>query len=291
MNQKNLDTIKHFLGFCKKELEIQSLPNISLVRDKSFVERSRSFGEYNPNGMSIRVFTTGRNLADICRSLAHELVHHRQHELGLIYNAAGETGTEIENDANSIAGILMREYGKLNLSVYDLDSSGIKGLAEGKQVGTLYHFTSYTSLIKIIKSDFVLTTTQTDIQPYVSFTRNKKFQSDTISTQARLTIDGDQLSNKYKITPHADTKAGYGRGSQDEAEERISLVKYPNGVDVSRYLIEVTLRKINTAFDWEDPDSFQDTEDFVEPPSLESYNEVLKLLKDNGIPYKIVDRY
>ena len=121
MNQKSLDTLKHFLGFCKKELEIQSLPKISLVVDKSFVENFRSFGEYSPNEMSIRVFITGRNLADVCRSLAHELVHHRQQELGLIYNSAGETGTEIENDANSIAGIIMREYGKLNLGVYDLD--------------------------------------------------------------------------------------------------------------------------------------------------------------------------
>lgn len=121
MNQNKLDILKHFLGFCKKELEIQSLPKISLITDKSFVENFRSFGEYNPGEMSIRVFIGGRNLADICRSLAHELVHHRQHELGLIYNSAGETGTEIENDANAIAGIIMREYGKLNLGVYSLD--------------------------------------------------------------------------------------------------------------------------------------------------------------------------
>lgn len=121
MNQKSLDTIKHFVGFCKKELEIQSLPSISFITDRSFVENFRSFGEYNPGKNTIKVFITGRNLADVCRSLAHELVHHRQQELGLIYNSAGETGTEIENDANSIAGIIMREYGKLNLGVYDLD--------------------------------------------------------------------------------------------------------------------------------------------------------------------------
>ena len=121
MNQKNLDILKHFVGFCKKELEIQSLPKISLVKDKSFVEMRRSFGEYNPGEMTVKVFITGRNLADVCRSLAHELVHHRQQELNLIYSDAGETGTEIENDANAIAGIIMREYGKLNLSVYNLD--------------------------------------------------------------------------------------------------------------------------------------------------------------------------
>jgi phage-related protein len=121
VNQKNLDILKHFVGFCKKELEIQSLPKISLVKDRSFVEMRRSFGEYNPGEMTVKVFITGRNLADVCRSLAHELVHHRQQELNLIYSDAGETGTEIENDANAIAGIIMREYGKLNLSVYNLD--------------------------------------------------------------------------------------------------------------------------------------------------------------------------
>ena len=121
MNQKNLDILKHFVGFCKKELEIQSLPKISLIKDRSFVETRRSFGEYNPGEMTVKVFITGRNLADVCRSLAHELVHHRQQELNLIYSDAGETGTEIENDANAIAGIIMREYGKLNLSVYNLD--------------------------------------------------------------------------------------------------------------------------------------------------------------------------
>lgn len=121
MNQKNLDILKHFVGFCKKELEIQSLPKISLIKDRSFVETRRSFGEYNPGEMTVKVFITGRNLADVCRSLAHELVHHRQQELNLIYSDAGETGTEIENDANAIAGIIMREYGRLNLGVYNLD--------------------------------------------------------------------------------------------------------------------------------------------------------------------------
>ena len=119
MNQRNLDTIKHFIGYCKKELEIQSLPRISLTTDKSFVENRRSFGEYNPGTVSVKVYIASRNLADICRSLAHELVHHRQFELDLIYDLAGETGTDIENDANAIAGVLMREYGRLNLAVYD----------------------------------------------------------------------------------------------------------------------------------------------------------------------------
>lgn len=164
-------------------------------------------------------------------------------------------------------------------------------IKEAKQVGTLYHFTSYSKLVKIINSGFVLTTEHKDIQPYVSFTRDKSMYSDSISTQVRLAIDGDGLSNRYKIMPHADVKAGYGRGSVDEMEERVSLLTYPQGVDISKYLRIVDIKKINENFNWDDPDTFQDTEDFVEPPSFEDYNEAVKLLKSKNIPYKIVEKY
>lgn len=122
LDQKTLDTLKHFIAYVKKELNIQSLPNIKLIGDKDYVSSFRSYGEYNPGENHIRVFYLGRNLADVCRSLAHELVHHRQMELGMIELGSGETGSEIENEANALAGILMRDYGKLNLSVYDLES-------------------------------------------------------------------------------------------------------------------------------------------------------------------------
>ena len=120
MPQNKLSILKDFIAFCKKELNIQILPKISLIKDKAFVEQNRSYGEYNPQTNTVKVFVTNRNLADICRSLAHELCHHRQNELDMIYDEAGNTGTDIENDANAMAGILMRDYGKLNLNVYDL---------------------------------------------------------------------------------------------------------------------------------------------------------------------------
>ena len=122
MNQNRLNTLKDFIGFCKAELNIQTLPKISLLNDKSFVEQNRSFGEYNPQTKAIKVVALNRNLADICRSLAHELCHHRQNELDMIYNEAGETGTDIENDANAMAGIIMRDFGKKNVDVYELNT-------------------------------------------------------------------------------------------------------------------------------------------------------------------------
>lgn len=132
MDQNKLNILKDFIAFCKKELNIQTLPKISLIKDKSFVEQNRSYGEYNPQTNALKVFYPGRNLADICRSLTHELCHHRQNELDMIYNDAGETGTDIENDANAMAGIIMRDYGKKNVDVYDLNpAASLNEIGEG----------------------------------------------------------------------------------------------------------------------------------------------------------------
>ena len=282
MNQNNTDTIKHFIKFCKEELNIQSLPHIKLIADKSFVEQFRSYGEYNLHLNQIKVFYPGRNLADVCRSLAHELVHHRQKELNMIAQESGETGSEIENEANALAGILMRDYGKLNLSIYDLDSP-MSNLNEARQVGNLYYFGPYRRLDRLVDNGFKLSST---IQPFVSFTRNKSMVSDTIANEFRLTLDGDKLSQRYKISPFAHTSAGYGRGSADEAEERIDLSKYPNGIDISKAVISVDIMnplKVSNA-------EFDDEESF-EPPSLEAYAKLIKALKQKNISYKIVNGF
>jgi hypothetical protein len=59
-------------------------------------------------------------LADILRTIAHEMVHQRQNEIGTIVNPAvdGATGSPVENQANVIAGILLRDYGKLDKNIF-----------------------------------------------------------------------------------------------------------------------------------------------------------------------------
>lgn len=116
---KDKELIKHFVRYCKKELGIQSMPHIKFIADKTWVAERRSFGEYSVADNTAYVYYRGRNTADVFRSLAHELTHHRQLELNMIHTGAGETGTEIENEANAMAGILLRDYGKLNLNIYD----------------------------------------------------------------------------------------------------------------------------------------------------------------------------
>lgn len=109
--------IKEFIGYCKQRLEIETEPPIQFTDDNKWAVEHRSFGSYNPKTNQTTVYIGNRNLGDILRTLAHELVHHKQRELGM--EADGRTGSDIENQANALAGVLMRDYGKTNELIYE----------------------------------------------------------------------------------------------------------------------------------------------------------------------------
>lgn len=54
-------------------------------------------GCYDPNNMDVYVFTNGRHIKDILRSLAHELIHHKQNVDGRL-GAGSYDGETIYND-------------------------------------------------------------------------------------------------------------------------------------------------------------------------------------------------
>ena len=82
---------------------------------------------------------------------------------------------------------------------------------ERKQRGNLYHFTNIPNLKNILE-DNELKTYQSMYEPgkaikedfYISLTRNPRARiSEREHMQlARITLDGDKLSDNYKITPH-----------------------------------------------------------------------------------------
>ena len=111
--------IQQFLSYCYNLLEITEVPDIEVVEDPMFPKENHTFGSYNPGTCTIQVYITNRNLADILRTLAHELIHHKQNELGLIELGSGNTGSDIENEANASAAMILREYGKRNPEIYE----------------------------------------------------------------------------------------------------------------------------------------------------------------------------
>ena len=107
-----------FMAYACNELQIHNPPTFEVRYE--YGEDQPSFGAYVPSNHHISINPSNRNVVDVLRTLAHELVHAKQNEMGLLQPDSGETGSEHENDANAIAGILMRDYGKQNPDIYNI---------------------------------------------------------------------------------------------------------------------------------------------------------------------------
>ena len=136
-------------------------------------------------------------------------------------------------------------------------------LDEAKQVGILYHWTSLKNLEDIIKTNTIHPTYSEfdDEDNGVSLTRSKNKHQFGISEAADcvIVLDGDKLSNNYKIKPYNDLEvAQYDDfGVFDEMEERL-LGSIKN---LNKYVIKIILYKSD--------------------PKIES------LLKEKNIPYEL----
>jgi cytidyltransferase-like protein len=119
LNESQTATIGEFVKYAIKNLGIQNPPrNLSLSYDTNKAKEMRSFGYFSPNDNKIWVYCANRNMADILRTLAHELVHRKQDEDGRINYESGKTGSKIENEANAMAGVLLRDFGKQHEEIY-----------------------------------------------------------------------------------------------------------------------------------------------------------------------------
>jgi cytidyltransferase-like protein len=120
LDESQTATIGEFIKYACKDLGIQKLPSkLTLSYDTDAAREKRSFGYFDPNNNQIWVYVKNRNMADILRTLAHELVHRKQDEDGRIDYESGETGSDIENEANAQAGVLLRDYGKVDNGIYE----------------------------------------------------------------------------------------------------------------------------------------------------------------------------
>jgi hypothetical protein len=137
------DEIDQFAQFACDELGIDKVPNI-VRTDRDTAKSSSSFASYNPQSKELAVCTSGRHPMDVYRSVAHELVHHKQDLEGRITDTEkeGATGSKIENEANFKAGIIMRNFGRKNPSNF-----GLNTLAEGfvgkKHYGQTYRISGH----------------------------------------------------------------------------------------------------------------------------------------------------
>lgn len=109
-NYSNLySALKDFLPLAMKELQLKQIPKIRLKHSLNY-NGQPSFGSFSNGGIELGVH--GRHPVDVCRTLAHELVHYKQGKNNQLDHESGETGSHEENQANSVAGIIMRKFSK-----------------------------------------------------------------------------------------------------------------------------------------------------------------------------------
>jgi len=106
-----VEMFKKFLPLAMHYIGLKSLPKIkfkSSVHD----ETQPTFGRYENGEHVLYVALMNRHPNDILRTVAHELVHYKQDTEHELEPDSGRTGSPHENQANAIAGIVMRHFNK-----------------------------------------------------------------------------------------------------------------------------------------------------------------------------------
>ena len=102
------EIIDNFISVVSDHLKLDKFPTIKLLDDPL----EGTFGYFDRDNEMICVVRANRHIVDVLRTLAHELVHWSQHLNDELHDESGETGSDHENEANSVAGVIMRDFSK-----------------------------------------------------------------------------------------------------------------------------------------------------------------------------------
>lgn len=121
LSEEKKEKLNDFVKFVKKELDIKSMPTIAILSSRKDLKTTANY-DYTKENKIVKVCAKNRALVDIMRSIAHELVHHKQFEQGRLKERPPDIGGEIEDEANAKAGQFIKMYARdVDKSIYDVD--------------------------------------------------------------------------------------------------------------------------------------------------------------------------
>lgn len=118
LNGTQQQIIKDFIIFVKKELELNTTPSICVQNNRDGIKTTANYN-YSGEKKIIRVYGKGRAIVDILRSIAHEMVHHKQWEEGRLSVKPQDIGGEIEDESNAKAGVFIKKFSKITPEIYE----------------------------------------------------------------------------------------------------------------------------------------------------------------------------
>ena len=112
------EKLNTFVKFVKDQLELKTVPTISIQSGRNGLKTTANY-DYNKENKVVKVNAKNRALVDVMRSIAHELVHHKQYEQERLKVQPPDIGGEIEDEANAKAGQYIKMFAKENPEIYE----------------------------------------------------------------------------------------------------------------------------------------------------------------------------
>jgi hypothetical protein len=120
LTDEKKEILDKFVLFVKEQLELKTVPTIKIQNHRDGLKTTANY-DYTKENKIIKVCAKNRALVDVCRSIAHEMVHHKQFEQGRLKVQPPDIGGEIEDEANAKAGQYIKMYSKEDPNIYNED--------------------------------------------------------------------------------------------------------------------------------------------------------------------------
>ena len=118
LTDEKREILDKFVLFVKKQLELKTVPTVKIQNHRDGLKTTANY-DYTKENKIIKVCAKNRALVDVCRSIAHEMVHHKQFEQGRLKVQPPDIGGETEDEANAKAGQFIKMYAKEDPNIYE----------------------------------------------------------------------------------------------------------------------------------------------------------------------------
>lgn len=108
-NDFQVGVIREFVRMVIKELGITEYFDLVLTTDREKYG-IKTTAYYMRKKKLVVIYAKGRMIGDVMRSTAHELVHHLQYFEDRVPDNPQDVGGEIEDEANALAGMLVKLF-------------------------------------------------------------------------------------------------------------------------------------------------------------------------------------
>ena len=226
INEDIESQIKLFANEIMDDLGIVDRPKIILHSDSSWTADTGSFGQYDPEKNHLQLAISNRHILDIIRTLAHELVHCAQRHQGEFPDDAGQTGSPYEDQANALAGRIMRGFADRRPELFkDIKLSEASG---------------YIPTEKEKKDPRFSTALTQDIRPgEIGRQANKlNLKTDSQGRPELLMIKKlqEEWSNKYKKSIDCDNPRGFSQRAHCQGKQKINNESQQDNPNLKIYL-------------------------------------------------------